>query len=502
MDTDGSIHGSGAAMSFTNISKDIIDGLAGIIRSLGGTVGITIYTNREGNRKDLYKLNIRTPFNPFSLERKSCKWIPMTNAMTKIRLVEIRDIPMEPSVCIAIDNESHQYLVDNYVRTHNTGLKGTRQGLQRPQFAIMDDMVKSDAEANSPVILENIHNTVYSDVLNALHGAKSFAVMIGTPYNKNDPVYKAIETGAWVPVVFPICKKISSDLKKPDFKGVWEDRHSYEAVMRRWKKAVKGNTTNAFMKELMLRISNEEDRMIKDDWLEWFDRSNVIRNAHKYNWYFTSDYTTTGGEDSDFSGAAVWAVNSDGDFMLIDLILAKMDLAFQYEETFRLMNTYKKKAGYIPAGIETDGQQKVHIFALKQMMQKRGEYFTIAMQKGTSHLGIKSGGVKKIDRFRPMVPMFQHHKIWFANELKGTPQMDELLEELKYLTHESSNSKHDDGLDLISQMNLMPVVVPADDGSGVNTIDSVGEFERHNVYTKYKSDIYNDIDEDKSSYIF
>jgi hypothetical protein len=383
-----------------------------------------------------------------------------------------------------------------------TGLKGTRQGLQRPQFAIMDDMVKSDAEANSPVILENIHNTIYSDVLNALHGAKSIAVMIGTPYNKNDPVYKAIETGAWVPVVFPICKTISSNLKKKDFKGVWEDRHSYEAVMKRWRKAVKGNTTNAFMKELMLRISNEEDRMIKEEWIEWFDRGNVIQNAHKYNWYFTSDYTTTGGEDSDFSGAAIWAVNSAGDYMLVDLVLAKMDLAFQYEETFRLINTYKRKVGYLPAGIEIDGQQKVHIFALKQMMQQRGEYFTIAMQKGFNHLGIKSGGIKKIDRLRPMVPMFQHHKIWFANELKGTPQMDELLDELKYLTHTSANSKHDDGLDLISQMNSMPIIIPADDGSSVNKLDSVSQYESHNVYKKYDSDVYKNNDENKSSYIF
>jgi predicted phage terminase large subunit-like protein len=363
-------------------------------------------------------------------------------------------------------------------------------------------MVKSDAEANSPVILENIHDTVYSDVLNALHGAKSIAVMIGTPYNKNDPVYKAIETGAWVPVVFPICKTIRSNLKKEEFKGVWEDRHSYEAVMKRWRKAVKGNTVNAFMKELMLRISNEEDRMIKEDWIEWFDRGNVLQNAHKYNWYFTSDYTTTGGEDSDLSGAAIWAVNSAGDYMLVDLILDKMDLVFQYEETFRLINAYKKRAGYLPAGIEIDGQQKVHIFALKQMMQQRGEYFTIAMQKGSNHIGIKSGGVKKIDRFRPMVPMFQNHKIWFANELKGTPQMDELLDELKYLTHAAANSKHDDGLDLISQMNSMPIIIPADDGTTQNTIDSISEYESHNVYHKYDSDIYKGDEEDKSSYIF
>ena len=45
----------------------------------------------------------------------------------------------------------------------------------------------------SSIILDNIESTIESDILPALHGTKSFAIIIGTPYNKNDPVYKRIE---------------------------------------------------------------------------------------------------------------------------------------------------------------------------------------------------------------------------------------------------------------------------------------------------------------------
>jgi len=88
-----------------------------------------------------------------------------------------------------------------------TGTRGTRSGLQRPQFAIFDDLVPSETDANSEATISNIESTIDSDVLQALHGGGSFAIIIGTPYNKKDPVYSRVESGAWVPVVFPICKK-------------------------------------------------------------------------------------------------------------------------------------------------------------------------------------------------------------------------------------------------------------------------------------------------------
>lgn len=350
-----------------------------------------------------------------------------------------------------------------------TGTRGTRSGLQRPQFAIIDDVVPSEAEANSDTILDGIESTIESDVLNALHGAGSFAILIGTPYNKKDPVYSRVESKTWVPVVFPICERIHEDMSPSEFIGVWENRHSYSKVMKRYLDAVNSNKTRSFMQELMLRITSEKDKAIPNDYLEFFNRDDILKNGAAYNWYITTDFTTTGGSGNDFSGMAVWAVSSNNDYLLVDLVLKKMDLALQYNELFRLVNKYKRFNGMIEVGIEIDGQQKIHLFAIKELMNKKNEYFTIGKQKGGVREGILSKQSKggKEGRFSVMVPLFQAGKIQFARELNDTASMRELRNELDYVTYDEHGmlqfgSVHDDGLDLISQLAMMNIYAPSD----------------------------------------
>ena len=350
-----------------------------------------------------------------------------------------------------------------------TGTRGTRSGLQRPQFAIIDDVVPSEAEANSDNILDGIESTIESDVLNALHGAGSFAILIGTPYNKKDPVYSRVESKTWVPVVFPICESIHEDMLPSEFKGVWENRHSYSKVMKRYLDAVNSNKTRSFMQELMLRITSEKDKVIPNDYIEMFNRDDIHKNGAAYNWYITTDFTTTGGSGNDFSGMAVWAVSSNNDYFLVDLVLKKMDLALQYNELFRLVNRYKRYNGLVEVGIEIDGQQKIHLFAIKELMNKKNEYFTIGKQKGGVREGILSKQSKggKEGRFSVMVPLFQAGKIRFARELSDNASMRELRNELDYVTYDEHGrvqfgSVHDDGLDLISQLAMMNIYAPSE----------------------------------------
>ena len=343
-----------------------------------------------------------------------------------------------------------------------TGTRGTRSGLQRPQFAIFDDLVPSESDANSEAVLGNIQNTIDSDVMKALHGGGSFAMIIGTPYNKKDPVYQRLESGSWVPVVFPICKDIRLDMPEEEFVSVWSDRHSYKKVMRRYKDDAREDKLRSFNQELMLRISSEEDRLIPDSYINWFKRSDILNSGGEYNWYISTDFTTSGKKGNDFSGIAVWAVNSNEDYMLVDISLKKLELAEQYAELFRMVNRYKRHNGNVEVGIETDGQQKIHIYAIKQMMAKKNEYFTIARQKGSTNEGISSGGIKKFERFRgSAVPLFQNGKIWFAEDLKSSADMQELLTELQYTTYQGFGSGHDDGCDLITQIGLMQTYAPS-----------------------------------------
>ena len=466
-----------------------------------GAVNYGIYVG------DSMRNNVKTTMNTIEQVYYESEWLQtqFESARFTDELVELIRNPRTPTeihlyeTTIAIGKKPHQVPGRSKRKFAmrgvgaQTGTRGTRSGLQRPQFAIIDDVIPSEADANSETVLTNIDKTIESDVLNALHGAGSFAILIGTPYNKKDPVYQRIESGAWIPVVFPICERVHEDLALKEFRGAWEDRHSYEKVMKRYMDASRSNKLRSFMQELMLRISSEKDRVIPNNYIEPFTRENILKNGAWYNWYITTDFTTTGGTGNDFSGMAVWAVSSNGDHFLVDLVLKKMELAMQYNELFRLVNKYKRYTGSIEVGIEIDGQQKIHLFAIKELMTKKNEYFTIAKQKGGLREGIlsKSGKGGKEGRFSVMVPLFQAGKIWFARELEDTPAMRELRLELEYVTYDEHGrvqfgSVHDDGLDLISQLSMMNIYTPSEDSKG--------------IASKYNDLIWND-DEPEENYV-
>lgn len=351
-----------------------------------------------------------------------------------------------------------------------TGGRGSRDGLARPEFAIFDDLIPNEKDAESETILDNIESTIESDILKALSGNGNFAVAFGTPYKKNDPIYKRIEDGSWLPVVFPRAKYMDRDTTKKEFQSVWPDRHSFNQCKKDFMTAqrAKDNGNNLPMRKLLqenyLRISSDEDRMISDQMIQWYNRTDIVNRIDEYKLYVTTDFTTTGEQGSDYSGIAIWAVGANQDYFLLDLCLRKQEMTYQYEEVFRMNAIYGQGFRPVTVGVEVDGQQKAHIFSLKELMAKKAEFFTLGRQKGAKigNEGINSRleGGNKHWRFRMMLPLFQNKKFWFPKELLSTPDMNELLEELKYCTYSGFGSTHDDGIDLISQLGAMEINYP------------------------------------------
>jgi len=352
-----------------------------------------------------------------------------------------------------------------------TGGRGSRDGLARPDFAIFDDLIPNEKDAESSTVLDNIESTIEADILKALSGNGNFAVAFGTPYKKNDPIYRRIEEGSWLPVVFPRGKYMDENTTEEEFKSVWPDRHSFKQCRKdymtayRAKQRGNGMPMRKLMQENYLRISNDDDRMISDQMIQRYNRVDILKRISEYNIYVTTDFTTTGSQGSDYSGIAVWAVGSNSDYFMLDLVLRKMELEEQYLELFRLVTNYRMLTSMVEVGVEVDGQQKAHILALKDRMVKRNEWFTIAKQKGAKpgSEGILSRleGGNKHWRFRMMLPLFQNKKIWFPNEIEDSPDMRELMDELKYTTYQGFGTQHDDGIDLISQLGMMDILFPS-----------------------------------------
>lgn len=330
-------------------------------------------------------------------------------------------------------------------------VRGIRYKTERPQIFSFDDIIKNEADAGSAIIMAKLKSMIYSDAENAL-GKKGKIIIVNTPFNKKDPVYQALEGGVWTPVCLPVCEKIYLDMPKSEYRGSWEAMKPFEAIMEKYEDAYYGDTLREFNQELMLRISSEEDKLIPDKLLEsqWYKRTDILKNLYAYNLYMTTDFTTTGNKGSDLSGIAVWAINHNQDWFMLDLCLRKQEVEQQYNEVFRFIDTYTPENKTFEVGVEVDGNQRSHIHALKDRMRQRMNYFTIARQRGSQPgaegiLSRMEGGNKHW-RMRMMLPMFQNRKIFFPEELRHSPDMVELIDEIRYTSYTRFNCVSGDTL--------------------------------------------------------
>ncbi len=185
-----------------------------------------------------------------------------------------------------------------------TGVRGAKEMGKRPQLAVLDDLI-SDEDARSATVVSSVEDTVYKAVNYALHPSRNMIIWSGTPFNAKDPLYKAVESGAWQVNVFPVCEHFPCEFE--DFHGAWPDRFTYAYVKEQYETAVQMGKVDTFNQELMLRIMSDEDRLIQDHDIGWYKLDTVLRNKQRFNFYITTDFATSEKQKSDFSVISVWA---------------------------------------------------------------------------------------------------------------------------------------------------------------------------------------------------
>lgn len=330
-----------------------------------------------------------------------------------------------------------------------TGVRGAKQQGKRPVLAILDDLI-SDEDARSATVISSVEDTVYKAVDYALHPTKRKIIWSGTPFNSKDPLYKAVESGAWRVNVYPVCEKFPCT--REEFRGSWPDRFDYDYVLKMYTKALKSGKVDTFNQELMLRIMSDEDRLVQDHEIQWYKRETLLRNRNQFNFYITTDFATSERTSSDFSVISVWAYGSDGDWFWVDGICAKQLMDANIDDLFRLAQMYRPQQ----VGIEISGQQGGFIPWIKDQMLVRKVMFNLAKNPGSKQEGIRPS-TNKLERFHVMVPQFKLGKMHFPEEMRTTKPMVEMVEEVSLISLKGSKSKHDDFLDTISMIaNLTP----------------------------------------------
>lgn len=336
-----------------------------------------------------------------------------------------------------------------------TGLRGTKIFGKRPVLAVLDDLV-SDDDSKSKTSMENIKDTVYKGVDYALDPTRRKIVFNGTPFNKNDILYEAVESGGWHVNVYPICERFPCT--REEFQGAWPDRFSYDFVKQQYDLSVATGKLAAFQQELMLRISSDEERLVQDDDIRWYSRQTLLMNKSRFNFYITTDFATSEKTSADFSVISVWAHNSHGDWFWVDGICKKQLMDANINDLFRLVSEYRPQQ----VGIEVTGQQSGFIPWIQQEMMSRNIWFSFASDGNGSRPGIRPN-VNKMVRFNMVLPMFKTGKIYFPTEMKETDIVREFIGELSMATLKGFKSRNDDCIDTISMLMSLQAWRPSED---------------------------------------
>lgn len=360
------------------------------------------------------------------------------------------------------------HFTDNYIEFKNkdgkplgikmfgakTGLRGTKIFGKRPPLAVLDDLL-SDDDAKSKTVIAAVKDTIYKGINYALDPTRRKIIFNGTPFNKEDPMIEAVESGAYDVNVWPVCERFPC--KREEFQGAWEDRFTFDYVQQQYDNAVLTGKMPAFMQELMLRISSDEERLVQDGEIRWYSRAQLLEKKSSFNFYITTDFATTDKQSSDYSVISVWAYNANGDWFWVDGVCERQLMDKTVNDLFRLVQIYQPQS----VGIETNGQQGAFIKWLQGEMMNRNIWFTFASNQPSGTPGIRSD-VNKLSRFNLVVPWFKMGKMYFPEEMKLSIIMGIFMGQLKLATVNGIKGK-DDCIDTVSQLAYLQPWKPSVD---------------------------------------
>ncbi len=363
-----------------------------------------------------------------------------------------------------VNADGKMFIVKGYGA--KTGVRGAKEMGKRPQLAVLDDLI-SDEDARSATIISAVEDTVYKAVNYALHPTNNMIIWSGTPFNAKDPLYKAVESGAWIVNVFPVCENFPC--AEEDFMGSWGDRFTYKYVKKQYDDALKVGNIATFNQELMLRIMSDEDRLVMDSDIGWYKIDAVLRNKGRFNFYITTDFATSTKQAADFSVISVWAYNNVGDWLWVDGVCKRQTMDKTVDDLFRLAQQYKPQS----VGIEVTGQQGGFVSWVQSQMLERNIFFFLASEGNDTKPGIRPN-TNKMVRFNTMLPMFKTRKIFFPIEKKMEPPMQEAINELSLVSAGGFKSKHDDFIDTISMLGSLTPWKPSEEAPMVKEDKNTG----------------------------
>ena len=190
--------------------------------------------------------------------------------------------------------------------------------------------------------------------------------------------------------------------------------------------------------QMLLDPVAEEAQEFKRHWLQYY-RMLPDRAMNLYLFCDPANEKKTKGMGSDYTVFWLWGLDPLGNFFLIDMLRERLNLFERWNSLKKFMTKHPqiRKVYYEQYGMQADVQH------FQSKMREDGIYF---------HIDPIGGRLKKEDRIRKLIPLFEGGKVWLPEVLyssSGRDLVKEFVEEEYTLFPYAS---HDDMLDAASRV--------------------------------------------------
>ena len=320
-------------------------------------------------------------------------------------------------------------IVETRIEGYGKGasVRGALYKDKRPKICIIDD--PQDAEdAKSEVVMEADWNWFLGDVL--FLGQNTRIFLIGN--NLGDRC---------------IVERVMYNAKLLNFKAhrtpievagkpTWPEKYSIKFIQDEKDAFREMGKLDVWLRERMCQSTDEETKVFHEKDYRHFNPQLVDRIVSDCKVAARLDPATSKESTACFRAIVVNAVDSDGNWFVVDVPYGRWDPTELIDNVFDTVVKWKLKSFGIEKGMLKDVFEH---FIFKEMARRKIFFDIIPIEHA------KAGA--KLDRIKMLAPRFKAHTIWFPDE---APWLSELKSELAGVTNDGIKSLFIDLVDALA----------------------------------------------------
>ena len=339
-------------------------------------------------------------------------------------------------------------------------MRGTRIMGKRPNIILLDD-IENDENVESKESREKLKNWFFNAVIPAVNPNKFEIDFIGTPIhadalllnllegNGDDEFFKQYEFAF---IQLPAAENLTAAIIKGESDepliSAWSDRFTVSYLRTMYGLYASQNKLTSFWQEFMLQIAPKENLLFETDKIRRYSAMAIKEQLPNFTYYISVDLAISQKDSADYTVIAVIGVNDNADWFLIDGFFGRVKPDETIQRVFEFVKMYRPYSVVLE---KVAFQTSMKTF-MEQEMVRQGIYFGIDMVSRPQHKNSKLSVIKSLQ------PIVNNGKLWLPDGYISS-FVTELLEEMNLITNDKILAKHDDLVDALAQLTLIPILV-------------------------------------------